>query len=45
MIKEKNLKILECWNITGRGIIAELQYNGKGLPEGTILKSSQKNIQ
>lgn len=31
-------KIISCFNITGRGLIAEVQHNLNGLPFETILK-------
>ncbi|MCC6584420.1 MAG: hypothetical protein IT271_12015 [Chitinophagales bacterium] len=38
MSEVQKAKIVSCFNITGRGIIAEIQHNLNGLPPDTILK-------
>jgi hypothetical protein len=37
-MEEKTIYIVECFVITGRGIIAELQHFEEGLPKGTLIK-------
>ena len=38
MSEVQKAKIVSCFNITGRGIIAEIQHNLNGLPPDTTLK-------
>jgi len=44
MKSEKTIKILDSWNISGFGIIAEVENIHDGLPKGTILKSQKTEL-
>lgn len=44
MNSEKTIKILDSSNITGFGIIVELENIYNGLPKGTILKSQETEL-
>ena len=41
---KKTIKILDSWNITGFGMIAEVKNFHNGLPKGTILKSQDTEL-
>lgn len=38
MVETQTAKIISCFNISGKGIVAEIQHNLNGLPFETILK-------
>ncbi|PZX37820.1 hypothetical protein LX97_02915 [Nonlabens dokdonensis] len=40
----KTIKILDTWNISGFGIIAEVENIHDGLSKGTILKSQETEL-
>ncbi|PTX58392.1 hypothetical protein C8N46_11437 [Kordia periserrulae] len=44
MKSEKKIKILDSWNISGFGIIAEVENVQDGIPKGTILKSQESEL-
>jgi len=41
---EKTVEIIDSWNVTGFGIIAELKNIHNGLPKGTKLKSQKSGL-
>lgn len=36
---QKNIEVIDSWSLSSQGIIAELKYQGNGLPKDTRLKS------
>jgi len=40
----KTIKIVDCWKITGYGMLADIQNLHGGLPTGTMLKSQTSGL-
>lgn len=39
MADNKTIQVIESWDVTSSGIIAELRHSFNGLPSGTIIQS------
>lgn len=42
-METNSIKIIECFNITGRGLLTELQHSENGIPPNTELIDSITN--